>query len=146
MPLPNTGELQLPSLAYETGGTTQLWKTQSIEVSRTCSQFEFGRIEWCEGITWDHAAENLNYDAFRACLLEYESSKDNLYWSGPLFDTNCPAPPRSLIYLYDVEPLTGADIRNFFENYADAHHCDGSYHFAFAISPSLSVTLTEKRK
>lgn len=87
-----------------------------------------------------------NDDAFRSCLLEYESSKDDWYWTGPLFDNYCPPPPQSLIYLYDVKPLTGTNIWNFFQNYANARHWDVSYDLNFAISPSLSVTLNEKEK
>ncbi len=131
--------LCLPSLPY---CKTQLWNSQSIDGSRTCSQFEFGRIDWSEGITWDRAVENLNYDAFRACLLEYESVKDALYWSQVGFSNYDPIPPQSLIYLRDVEPLTGANLKTFFYNYRNACHkaddCD------FAISPSLLVTLNEE--
>lgn len=125
---------------------TQLWKSQDIEVSRVCSKFEFGRIEWREGITWDRAAENLNYDVFRAELSIYESSSNHWYWSGPLFDSNCPEPPQPLGYLMNVEPLTGGDLQTFFQNYANAHHVDYDYyssdHYGFAIPPSLSVTFT----
>ena len=134
--------LSLPSLPY---CNTQLWNSQSVDGSRAYSQFEFGRIDWREGITWDRAVENLNYAAFRARLLEYESMKEHWYWPRVCFGSNEPAPPQSLIYLRDVEHLTGANLRTFFCSYRDAHH-EGYYYDDFAISPSLSVTLNEEGK
>lgn len=131
-----TISVDLPSLRgpHDTVRETRIWNSPSISVSSACSQFEFGRIEFREGITWDRATQYLNYNSLRGYLSDYDGD----YYIGDIFGTPIPRPHISLC---DDKPVTGADLLTLFLN-ANVGTC----HSIFVILPSLSVIINEEGK
>lgn len=123
--------VNLPSLRgpHDTVRETRIWNSTTIAVSSACSQFEFGRIEFRRGITWDSATENIDYNALRCYLDAYEGN----YWIGDIYGIPVCRPP---VNLHSDSPVTGEDLLALFRNSHSDYDDD-----VFVISPSLSVTL-----
>ena len=130
--------VNLPSLRgpHDSVLETTLWKSSVMAVSKASSQFEFGQIDFREGLTWDRAVENLNIDALRGYLSDYDGD----YYIGDIFGIPVPRPP---ISLQDETPVKGSDL---FALFAYCPLLYGPQDPVYVVLPDMAVTLSEAGK
>lgn len=134
----DTVSVNLPSLRgpHDSVQETQLWKSSIIAVAKASSQFEFGRIDFREGLTWNRAAENLDVNALRGYLSDYDGN----YYIGDIFGVPVPRPP---ISLQEGQPVEGADLFALF-SYCPLLY--GPQDPVYVVLPEMSVALSETGK